>query len=72
MRLTCKQASELVSQGLDRQLALWERAKLKLHLLICDACSNFVRQSAFMRRALKRLADDDTDGGGKPPPSHRR
>lgn len=59
MRLTCKQATELVSQGLDRSLTRWERVKLKLHLTICDACSRFVRQTAFMRRALKRLADED-------------
>lgn len=63
MRLTCKQATELVSQGLDRKLTGWERLKLKLHLAICDACSRFVRQTAFMRRALKRLAEED-----EPPP----
>lgn len=61
MRLTCREATELVSQGLDRELSRWERFKLKLHLLICDACSNFLRQTAFMRRALKRLAErEDT------------
>jgi hypothetical protein len=57
MRLTCKQATALVSQGLDRKLSRWERCKLKIHLLICDACSNFVRQSEFIRRAVKRMAD---------------
>jgi predicted anti-sigma-YlaC factor YlaD len=59
MRLTCKQATALVSQGLDRQLSRWERFKLRLHLLICDACSNFARQAAFIRRAVRRLADRD-------------
>jgi predicted anti-sigma-YlaC factor YlaD len=63
MRLTCKQATELVSQGLDRQLTGWERVKLKLHLAICSACSRFVRQTAFMRRALKRLAETDEPPG---------
>jgi predicted anti-sigma-YlaC factor YlaD len=59
MRLTCKEATALVSQGLDRQLSRWERVKLRLHLAVCDACSNFVKQSAFIRRALRRLADED-------------
>ena len=59
MRLTCKEATELVSQRLDRRLSLWERVKLRLHLLICDACTNFVRQSAFIRRAVRRLAGHD-------------
>lgn len=59
MRLTCKEATALVSQGLDRQLSRWERVKLRLHLTVCDACSNFVKQSAFIRRAVRRLADGD-------------
>ncbi|HTD91876.1 MAG TPA: zf-HC2 domain-containing protein [Burkholderiales bacterium] len=57
MRLTCKEATALVSQGLDRRLSLWERCMLKIHLLVCDACRNFVRQADFIRRAVKRLAD---------------
>lgn len=69
MRLTCKEATQLVSQGLDRELSAWERVKLRLHLTICDACSNFARQSAFIRRALKRLgeASDQDQHGGTPP-----
>lgn len=57
MRLTCKQATALISQGLDRELSAWERLKLRAHLLICDACSRFVKQAAFMRRAVKRMAE---------------
>jgi hypothetical protein len=59
MRLTCKQATALISQGHDRTLSLRERVTLRLHLLICDACSHFVRQSAFIRRAMQRLAGRD-------------
>jgi hypothetical protein len=57
MKLTCKEATRLVSQGLDRHLGLLERVKLRLHLLICDGCSNFSRQVKFLRDAVRRLAD---------------
>jgi hypothetical protein len=57
MMLTCKEAARLVSQGLDRRLGLAERLALRLHLLVCDGCTNFARQVAFLRRALSRLAD---------------
>lgn len=57
MLLTCKEATRLVSQGLDRRLGLAERLALRLHLLICDGCTNFSKQVAFLRRALSRLAD---------------
>ena len=39
--LTCKDASELLSQAQDRTLGLRERLALRLHLLICDGCTNF-------------------------------
>lgn len=59
MRLTCKEATSLVSQGLDRKLSLWEGLTLRMHLLICDACSKFVRQSEFIRRAVRRMSERD-------------
>ncbi len=55
--LSCKQAAQLASQGLDRKLGPWERFTLRLHLAICDGCSHFSRQAAFLRKAMKRLAD---------------
>ena len=33
--LSCKEATRLVSQGLDRELALGERIALRVHLAIC-------------------------------------
>jgi hypothetical protein len=57
MMLSCKEASRLVSQGLDRRLGFAERLALRLHLLICDGCTNFSRQVAFLRKAIARLAD---------------
>jgi predicted anti-sigma-YlaC factor YlaD len=57
MMLSCKQAAQLASQGLDRRLGFLERVALRVHLAICDGCTNFSRQVAFLRRAMKRLAD---------------
>ena len=52
--LSCKEASRLLSQAQDRPLALGERVKLRLHLVVCTACTRFGRQLAFMRTALSR------------------
>jgi predicted anti-sigma-YlaC factor YlaD len=57
MMLSCKKTAQLLSQGMDRRLALWERVALRLHLAICDGCRNFKKQTAFLRQAMKRLAD---------------
>ena len=53
--LSCKEASRLVSQGLDRNLGFGERIALRVHLAICDGCTNFKSQVAFLRRAVKQL-----------------
>ena len=53
--LSCKEATHLVSQGLDRRLGLAERVWLRLHLAICDGCSAFARQARFIRKAVRAL-----------------
>jgi hypothetical protein len=53
--LSCKEATRLVSEGLDRKLGFAERLALRLHLAICDGCSNFKKQVGFLRRAIQRL-----------------
>jgi len=55
--LSCKEVTRLVSQGLDRELGFAERVKLRVHLAICDGCTNFREQVAFVREAMARLAE---------------
>ncbi len=53
--LDCKQASQLISQSLDRPLTLHERFALKLHLFICEFCRQFSRHMQTLRVAIKNL-----------------
>ena len=57
MILSCKEVTRLVSQGLDRELGFAERVKLRVHFGICEGCTNFRKQLAFLREAMTRLAD---------------
>ena len=61
MKLTCKEASRLLSQRLDRELTFAQRAQLKLHLTVCDACTRVKAQFQFLRRALSAYSAADTD-----------
>ena len=54
--LSCKEASRLVSQGLDARLPPGRRIAVRVHLAICTGCTNFSKQMAFLRRALRELA----------------
>lgn len=70
MRLlfNCKQAHQIVSEGLDRDLSFSERARLKLHLSICDSCTNFYGQMRLLRQAMHNLTlnQDNSDENRKP------
>lgn len=51
--LSCKQASKLLSQSLDRKLSWKERLALRFHLLICDVCTRFAKQLKVMQKAMQ-------------------
>ena len=59
--LSCKQATELMSQEQDRPLSLTERFGLRLHVWICAGCANYRRQMNVLRSACRRFG-----GGGTP------
>ncbi|MFZ6847960.1 zf-HC2 domain-containing protein [Undibacterium sp. RuRC25W] len=63
---SCKQAHRMISEGLDRPLRLSERARLKMHLSICNACTNFNGQMQFLRKAMHRVSQDP-DPTNQPP-----
>lgn len=52
--LDCKHASHLLSQSMDRKLTLGERVGLWVHLLMCEACTQFARQMALLRQAVRQ------------------
>jgi hypothetical protein len=66
LKLTCKQATELVSQGLDRDLAFGERARLRLHLLICNGCRATRQHFDFLRRMTAAYEASLEEGQPKP------
>lgn len=51
--LSCKQASKLLSQSLDRKLSWKERLALRFHLLLCDMCTRFAKQLQVMQKAMQ-------------------
>ena len=62
-RLSCREASKLISEGMDRRLSFSERIGLRLHVRICDACTRFTSQLNFLRKALKAFpGPDDPEG----------
>jgi len=61
LKATCKEVHRLTSEGLDRKLSMIERARMRLHLLVCDACRNFTGQMQLIRRAMRRMGGSDEE-----------
>jgi hypothetical protein len=57
IRINCQHASRLLSQREDESLPWNQRQRLRLHLMICDACTNVSRQFAALRLAMQRFRD---------------
>lgn len=57
--MRCREASRLSSEAMDRRLSFADRASLRIHLAICNGCTNFQRQVTFLRDAIARLGSRD-------------
>ncbi len=57
--LSCKEATQLVSEGLDRELPFWRRLGLRLHVVMCRGCSRYTRQITALNRLITDHYGDD-------------
>ncbi len=53
LKPTCREVHRLVSEGLDRNLSFVERTRMRLHLMVCDACTRFNGQMDLLRKAMR-------------------
>jgi hypothetical protein len=60
MNISCKKASQLMSEEQDRDLSFTEWSALQAHLVICKGCRAVSRQLKVVRRALQQLFEQQT------------
>jgi predicted anti-sigma-YlaC factor YlaD len=63
-KFACKEVTRIVSEGLDEQMPPAQRARVRLHMVVCDACRNVEQQFDFLRRLMRRAepgADEHED-----------
>lgn len=60
----CKEIVKIITASMDEKLSWREWIVMKIHLLSCDPCVNFVKQLRFIRAALRhsdeRIGQQDT------------
>ena len=54
--MRCRDATVLLSKGLDTKIGLWDQARLRLHLRRCAACRNLARAFGFLRQSGEGVA----------------
>lgn len=62
LKPTCKEVHRLTSERMDRELTLIEHTRVRMHLLVCNACRNFTEQMDLIRHAMRRMVPDKDRG----------
>lgn len=59
IQLDCREVSRLISEGQDQHLPAGDRARMRLHFVICQTCRNVDEQMQFIRRAMRKMGEDE-------------
>jgi hypothetical protein len=52
--LSCLKSSELIEKKLHFRLTLRERMQLKMHTMMCDACTMYQKQSYIIEKGIEQ------------------
>ena len=69
---SCRQASRLQSESLDRSLTFFESIGLRLHLVLCKWCRRYGEQIKFLRRAAPQSEQHAAPTAGLSPEARER
>jgi Putative zinc-finger len=56
--LSCREASRLISESMDRELSRREKWALRLHTILCAACRRFAQQVTLIRQVIANMPND--------------
>jgi len=57
---SCKDVAEKASALIDGDLTPWESLRVRVHLMMCRGCRNFVAQLRATDRLVSGIASGDT------------
>ncbi len=64
--MNCREATQKMSEELERPLTLGEQTSLKVHLIVCPPCRSFRQQAAFLRESMRAYARTPGDAERDP------
>jgi hypothetical protein len=54
---TCPEVVRLLSLGMDRELSLGMRIKLRVHYLMCSFCERYMKQLKYIRQVSREFPE---------------
>src|SRR6266481_4157934 len=54
---TCPEVVRILSLGMDKQLSLMMRMKLRIHYLMCSFCERYMKQLKYMRAVAREFPE---------------
>jgi len=57
----CKKVTQLLSESLDRNLPLYQRMGMRIHLMMCKFCSRYKEQLLFLRKTARLYSENSED-----------
>ena len=52
---TCPEVVRILSLGMDKQLSLMMRIKLRIHYLMCSFCQRYMKQLKYIRQVSREF-----------------
>src|SRR5215467_14153174 len=54
---TCPEIVRILSLGMDKELSLMMRIKLRIHFLMCSFCERYMKQLKYIRQVSREFPD---------------
>ena len=62
---SCRDISQLISDGMDRNLPLRRRLSIRLHVSMCGFCHRYEKQLHLLREGVGHYADPERNAAEK-------
>jgi len=60
LMISCQKATELIEKRTIAVLSWHELVRLRMHLMICEACKRYEKQSRLIDDMMKRRSEEKT------------
>ena len=54
---TCPEVARILSLGMEKELSLMTRLKLRVHFLMCSFCERYMKQLKYMREVAREFPE---------------